>query len=401
LIQHQKETQAEMKKTNRNILNSKFSLRFKQVPAMVGTGAIATEYIPSKNKLRRKYIPKPHLEKIGGMDEKVRNFILQHCDLSDSSTSILRTSISESIHQLPDQVKTIINLKRVNDIREINKFFYAINEQLPDGGMFIGCVETKYLRKQRIFKKFPPVLNNMYYILDFMLKRVFPKLPVTRQFYYWLTNGRNKVMSRTETLGRLYAAGFEIKEKTFIGNNLYFVVNKVKKPLFNAELKYGPILKMRRHGKNGKVIYVYKFRTMHAYSEFIQQYVYKKNNLAEGGKLKDDFRVSTLGKVFRKYWIDEIPMIYNFLKGDLKLVGVRPLSAHYLGLYSQELKQKRIQHKPGLIPPFYVDMPKTLEEIQASEMRYLEMHEKNPVWTDVRYFFLACHNILIRKARSK
>jgi lipopolysaccharide/colanic/teichoic acid biosynthesis glycosyltransferase len=208
-------------------------------------------------------------------------------------------------------------------------------------------------------------------------------------------------MSRTETLGRLYAAGFEVKEKSFIGNNLYFVMNKVKKPLFNAELRYGPILKMRRHGKNGKIIYVYKFRTMHAYSEFIQHYVYKKNNLAEGGKLKDDFRVSTLGKVFRKYWIDELPMIYNFLKGDLKLVGVRPLSAHYLGLYSQELKQKRIQHKPGLIPPFYVDMPKTLEEIQASEMKYLLLHEKNPVWTDVKYFFLACHNILIRKARSK
>ncbi|MCX6290210.1 MAG: sugar transferase [Bacteroidetes bacterium] len=390
-----------MKKNNRNIFSSKLSARFRQVPAMAGSGAIASEYVPSRSKLHKKYFPKPHFEKIGGMEDQVREFIAKHCDISNSSTSILRTSISESISQLPGATSSIVNLKRVNDIREINRFFCSVNRQLPEGGTFIGCVETKYLRRQRIFTKFPPVINTIYYVLDFVFKRVFPKLPVTRQFYYWLTNGRNKVMSRTETLGRLYAAGFEVKEKQFIGNNLFFAVTKVKKPLFDRELLYGPIFKMRRHGKNGKIIYVYKMRTMHAYSEFIQHYVYRKNSLAEGGKLKDDFRVSTLGKIFRKYWIDELPMIYNLLRGDLKLVGVRPLSSQYLGLYSEELKQKRIQHKPGLIPPFYVDLPKTIEEIQASEMKYLVAYEKSPVWTDVKYFWMAMYTILVKKARSK
>ena len=66
---------------------------------------------------------------------------------------------------------------------------------------------------------------------------------------------------------------------------------------------------MRRHGKGGKVIHVYKMRTMHAYSEYIQKYVYENHNLAEGGKLNNDFRVSSLGKLFRKYWVDELPMI--------------------------------------------------------------------------------------------
>jgi len=390
-----------MKKNNRNTANNRFALRFKRLPAISGTGAMAVEFLPAKTKLRKKYTPRPHLEKIGGMDNKVREFVLRHCDLVDSSTSVLRTSLSESINQLPGKTDSIINLKRVNDIREINKFFSAVNHKLPDNGKFIGCVETKYLRRQRIFKKFPPVLNKIYYVLDFILKRVFPKLPVTRQFYFFLTGGRNKVMSRTETLGRLYASGFEIVEKEFIGNNLYFCVKKVKRPLFDRELIYGPIFRMRRHGKNGKVIYVYKMRTMHAYSEFIQHYVYSKNNLAEGGKMKDDFRVSSIGKVFRKYWIDELPMIYNLLKGDLKLVGVRPLSAQYLSLYSAELKEKRVNHKPGLIPPFYADLPKTLDEIQESEMKYLASYEKNPLITDVKYFFRACSNIIIRKARSK
>ncbi|MBK6444158.1 MAG: sugar transferase [Bacteroidetes bacterium] len=379
---------------------SKWMYRFKGAASFAGSGAIAANFASPKP-VRRKFVPKPHLEKIGGMHKDVRAFISLHCDLSSVSSTILRTSISESILQLPKTYETIINLKRVNDIREINHFFYSVNLHLPIGGKFVGCVETKYLRRQRIMKKFPPVLNTFYYILDFILKRVFPKLPVTRNIYFWLTGGRNKVLSRTETLGRLYAAGFEIIEKKFIGSNLYFVATKVKKPLFNHERHYGPIFKMRRHGKNGKVIYVYKMRTMHAYSEYIQAYVYEKNKLDEGGKMKDDFRVSTLGKMFRKYWIDELPMIWNLLRGDLKLVGVRPLSAHYLSLYSDELKHKRAGHKPGLIPPFYVDLPKTIEDIQASEMRYLSSYEKHPVITDCRYFFAAFYNILIKKARSK
>ena len=158
---------------------------------------------------------------------------------------------------------------------------------------------------------------------------------------------------------------------------------------------------MRRHGKNGRIIHVYKMRTMHAYSEFIQQYVYEQNSLADGGKLKDDFRVSTLGKFFRKYWVDEIPMIINLLRGDLKIVGVRPLSAHYLSLYTPELRAKRLQHKPGLLPPFYADLPKTLEEIMASEMNYLTAYEKYGWMTDIRYFFKASFNIIIKSARSK
>lgn len=374
--------------------------RFRGAASFAGSGAVAANYSVPKP-VRRKFTPKPHLEKIGGMQKDVRAFISQYCDLSSTSSTILRTSISESILQLPKTYETIINLKRVNDIREINHFFYSVNLHLPMGGKFVGCVETKYLRRQRIMKKFPPVLNSIYYILDFILKRVFPKLPVTRNVYFWITGGRNKVLSRTETLGRLYASGFEIIEKKFIGNNLYFIATKVKKPLFNHERHYGPIFKMRRHGKNGKVIYVYKMRTMHAYSEYIQAYVYEKNKLAEGGKMKDDFRVSTLGKLFRKYWIDELPMIWNLLRGDLKIVGVRPLSAHYLSLYSEELKHKRAGHKPGLIPPFYVDLPKTLEDIQASEMKYLTSYEKHPLLTDIRYFFAAFYNILIKKARSK
>ncbi len=103
---------------------------------------------------------------------------------------------------------------------------------------------------------------------------------------------------------------------------------------------------------------------------------------------------------FRKFWLDEIPMLINILKGDMKLVGVRPLSEHYFSLYTKELQLKRIKTKPGLIPPFYADMPKTIGEIMESEMRYLEAYEKHPFKTDITYFFKAFYNIIFGGARS-
>jgi lipopolysaccharide/colanic/teichoic acid biosynthesis glycosyltransferase len=96
---------------------------------------------------------------------------------------------------------------------------------------------------------------------------------------------------------------------------------------------------------------------MHVYAEFVQGYVFDKNNLEEGGKFKDDFRITTLGRIFRKTWLDEFPMFINVFKGEMKIFGVRPLSEHFYGLYNPELKEKRIKVKPGLIPPFYAQYP--------------------------------------------
>jgi lipopolysaccharide/colanic/teichoic acid biosynthesis glycosyltransferase len=85
----------------------------------------------------------------------------------------------------------------------------------------------------------------------------------------------------------------------------------------------------------------------------------------------------------------------------MKLVGVRPLSKQYFELYNEELQKRRIKYKPGLIPPFYADMPSNLDEIQLSETRYLDSYEKHPFLTDFRYFWKSWWNILFRNARSR
>ena len=298
-------------------------------------------------------------------------------------------------------VGCIINLKQLNDIRFVNKFLESANAYMRPGGLLIGCVETARQRQERIMAKFPWPLNKIYYFFDFWVKRVWPKMPYLKQLYFFITAGRNRVISEMETYGRLYSCGFTLVKTVSSEGLLYFVAEKTGEPDYNNEASYGPLIKLRRVGKNGKLFRVYKFRTMYPYSEYLQQYVYEKQGLQDGGKLKEDPRVNSLGRFLRKFWLDEVPMIANLLKGDLKIFGVRPLSRHYMSLYPQDFQEYRKQFKPGLIPPFYADMPNTLEEIVASEARYLQACERSPIWTDIRYFFKAAYNILIKRARSK
>ncbi|MBN3034751.1 MAG: sugar transferase [Bacteroidales bacterium] len=348
---------------------------------------------------RRDEIRKAILEEYGN---EVYEFIDNYTDVGNPETLVVSTTTQFNIDKLqPDFYKQIINLYRINDIRRLNKFFEAVNSKLPYQGLFIGNAETYSLRKERILRKYPPFINRIVYFFDYIFTRVFPKMPVLKKIYFFITLGKGRVLSRAETLGRLYSCGFEVVREEFIRGLLYFTVRKIKEPAFDYNPTYGPFVRLRRLGKNGRIIGVYKLRTMHAYSEYLQEYVYLKNSLQEGGKFRDDFRVTAAGRILRKFWLDELPMLINLIKGDMKLVGVRPLSRHYLNLYPEEARKKRMRYKPGLIPPFYADMPKTLDDITASEMKYLEAYDKNPFLTDLSYFFRAVYNIIFRKARSQ
>lgn len=332
----------------------------------------------------------------------VSDFISQHTSLSKESTLLVSTSnIFNIFKESEKSFSSLINLKRGNDIKRLNKFFKAVNSVLPVGGTFIGCIETLEQRKKRIIAKFPPVIGYIYYFFDFIFKRVFPKFIVTKKIYFFISNGRNRALSKTEVLGRLYSCGFKIKAEQFINGQFYFVCEKSIEPLIVDNPSYGPLFSMKRVGKNGKIIYCYKVRTMHPYAEYIQGYVYETYGLKNGDKFENDFRVTSWGKIFRKYWIDELPMIYNLLRGDIKIVGVRPLSEHKLSLYRKDLAELRKKTRPGLVPPFYADLPNTLDGLMDSEEKYLKAYLKRPLITDVKYFILAMYNILFKKARSQ
>tara|TARA_B100000575_G_C23135034_1_gene659189 strand:- start:2087 stop:3142 length:1056 start_codon:yes stop_codon:yes gene_type:complete len=307
----------------------------------------------------------------------------------------------EVLKPISSGIYGIASIHRINNLPRVNKFFEKVNTCLHTGDYLLICLETKDSRRMRILNKFPRIISNPYYFLDFILKRVFPKWSVTKKIYFWITKGNNRVISLTEGLGRLVSCGFKIIGYQRIGYLTYIVSKKNSEPVYDMEPTYGPLVRLKRIGKGGKLFTVYKMRTMYPYSEYLQDFVFNKNNLQVGGKIKDDFRITSWGKLFRKLWIDELPMFINYFKGQMKFVGVRPLSKHYYSLYPEDLQELRITVKPGLIPPFYADLPETLSEIIESERVYLESYLKNPIRTDIWYFLKAMNNIFIKKARSK
>lgn len=104
------------------------------------------------------------------------------------------------------------------------------------------------------------------------------------------------------------------------------ILVKMGKPIF---------FKQKRAGKYGESFYLYKFRTMD----------HRLNNQDE--LLADELRLTPIGNFLRKYSLDELPQFINVLKGDMSLVGPRPLLLEYLPLYTEE---QGIRHdvKPGM-----------------------------------------------------
>lgn len=332
----------------------------------------------------------------------VQEYICNQVDVASSNTLFLSTTNVFNYTSWPNySYDAIVNLERLNNIRGINKMFCAANATLPDDGRVVFLFESRSTRKRRLLQRWPMGLGWVFYAFDFVLKRIVPKLFMTSRLYYDITQGRNRVLTKTEVLGRLYYCGFTVVDQTEIDGLTVVVAQRAQQPHEQIRKRYGPLIKLRRIGKNGRYFSVYKLRTMHPYAEYLQQYMYDHHHLREGGKIADDIRISTIGHIMRRLWLDELPMFINLFRGEMKLVGVRPLSEQYFSLYSKELQEKRIKFKPGLLPPFYADMPKTLDEIQASEMKYLNLCEQYGCFvTDFRYFWKILYNILIKHARS-
>lgn len=334
---------------------------------------------------------------------KVLEFLGKHINIYSTNTCFLKTNDLETFRKLEYyRYDTIVNLELLNHVRGINKMFGMVNDKLPDESLWVCCFEPKSTRKHRILRKYPPVINYIVYTVDFLFMRVMPNMFVTSRLFFDITGGRHRVLSKTEVLGRLCYCGFEIAAEFKQNGIIYVVARRSFTPKTIQRRAYGAVIRLKRIGKNGKEFDFYKMRTMYPYSEYLQAYIYEKNRLQEGGKFNHDIRITSLGHFMRRFWIDEWPMFINLMKGDMKLVGVRPISKQYFSLYSKELQEKRIKFKPGLLPPFYADMPKTLEEIQASEMKYLTACEQKGVFlTDMAYLCRILYNIVFRCARSK
>ena len=148
-----------------------------------------------------------------------------------------------------------------------------------------------------------------------------------------------------------------------------------------------PIYTQVRVGKNGRTFKFYKFRSMIPNAEKKLDGLLNKNEM-EGPvfKMKDDPRITRVGRFIRRSSIDELPQLYNVLKGNMSLVGPRPPLMREVSQYTDE-QMLRVSIKPG-ITCYWQIQPKrnslSFDEWLALDMKYIE---ERSFFTDVKILF--------------
>ena len=134
----------------------------------------------------------------------------------------------------------------------------------------------------------------------------------------------------------------------------------------------GPVLfKQRRVGFKGKGFTLYKFRSMYKDAEAFRKKLERFNEMtAPVFKIKDDPRVTRIGRFIRKFSIDELPQLFNVLKGDMSLVGIRPPLPEEVAEYG-ERHLRRLSIKPGITGIWQVS---GRNEIDFEEWIKLDLH---------------------------
>lgn len=139
----------------------------------------------------------------------------------------------------------------------------------------------------------------------------------------------------------------------------------------------------KRVGKKGKIFTMYKFRTMNN----------KKDS--NGNLLPDEQRVTKFGRFLRSTSLDELPELFNILKGDISIIGPRPLLVEYLPYYTEE-ERRRHEVRGGLTVPevLHDNVTPTWEEQFSYEVEYVD---KLSFWLDIKILFYTIRNLFKRK----
>ena len=147
--------------------------------------------------------------------------------------------------------------------------------------------------------------------------------------------------------------------------------------LIRCESKGGGFYCQQRVGKDGRMFGLYKFRSMRTGSD-------KKGLITVGGH---DSRITRMGYFIRKYKIDELPQLWNVLKGDMSLVGPRPEVKKYVDLYTEE-QRRVLSVRPGITDYAsieYVDENEILGKADDPDRVYVEEIMPAKIKLNMRY----------------
>ena len=163
------------------------------------------------------------------------------------------------------------------------------------------------------------------------------------------------------------------------------------------ESKGPAFFKHTRIGKDGKIIKIYKFRSMVENAEnLIREFTPEQmKEYEENYKLSDDPRITKVGKFLRKTSLDELPQLINILKGDLSIVGPRPVVANELKKYGTNIK-KFLSVTPGLTGYWAANGRSCTSYEQRMQMELFYIDNLS-FKLDVKVFFKSIGAVLNRK----
>ena len=158
----------------------------------------------------------------------------------------------------------------------------------------------------------------------------------------------------------------------------------------------GAIFRQRRIGRDGKLFWLYKFRTMCPDAEEQLNELLSQNQM-DGPvfKIKDDPRITRVGRFLRKTSLDELPQLLNVLRGDMSIVGPRPALPREVELYS-DYQRQRLYVTPGLscywqITPHRNEM--SFDEWVALDLKYIQ---ERSFWVDWKIIFLTVRAMFMK-----
>jgi hypothetical protein len=162
----------------------------------------------------------------------------------------------------------------------------------------------------------------------------------------------------------------------------------------------GPLFLQTRIGKNGNEFTVIKLKTMRQVSEVKPEELTKDVTLGKFGKIENHPRVTSLGRILRKYWLDEIPQLVNVMKGDMQVVGWRPLTKSDLQSFPADFQDHYKSEKPGLISPLYAKEPVGRDAVLSEARAYYSSLLQNRFATKVSYLCQAIWGIVVHGRRG-
>ena len=154
-----------------------------------------------------------------------------------------------------------------------------------------------------------------------------------------------------------------------------------------AKFNFPILFKQSRPGLNAKIFNIYKFRTMTDDCD------------KDGILLPDELRLTKFGKFLRSTSLDELPSLWNVLKGDMSLVGPRPLLVEYLPLYSTQ-QARRHEVKPGITGLAQVNGRNAIgwDEKFDLDVWYVD---NQSIWLDIKILWMTVKKVIMRDGISQ